>query len=52
LTEKNLETPILRDKDGNHKDYGNIIYCDGRVGTVNGKTWKDKLESDKKEVNK
>lgn len=41
---ENADMPVLWDNDGNHKDFGNILYADGRVETVQGKDWKDKLK--------
>lgn len=40
-----VTTPVAWDKDGNHKDYGNIVYTDGHVDSARGANWQEKLNS-------
>lgn len=48
LDELDLEIPILWDKAVNHKNFGNIIHCNGRVEAVSGKHWQNRLKVEQK----
>lgn len=37
--------PVAWDKEGNHKDCGNVLYADGRVVKLKGKDWTEHLKT-------
>ena len=39
--------PILWSKPGNHKDYGNILYVNGKIETASGSNWLSKTKKKK-----
>ena len=41
-------TPILWSKPGNHKDYGNILYVNGKIKSVSGSNWLSKIKKKSK----
>lgn len=41
--------PLVWEKDGNHKDFSNVLYCDGHVERLSGADWKEKLLLSKKQ---
>jgi hypothetical protein len=40
---ENWDTPILWDRDGNHVNFGNILYASGQAKGFSGPNWKDAL---------
>lgn len=39
------DKPLVLDKYGNHKHYGNLVYADGQIQTIEGNDWKNLYKS-------
>lgn len=50
LTEKSPNEPLMWDKPGNHKDFGNVLYLNGAVRGLKGKDWLEKAAKSSKDI--
>ncbi len=42
---ENEKKPLAWDKCGNHKKYGNVLYCDGHVSGITAENWLEEAKS-------